>query len=136
MDLSFSPDGTQLICSYAYIDNSFFEKQGCNLRLFDEVGANLPDRIVSANEEAFADKVVPEFSICQKPSRLPVPIQDWHFFHLKTERIRFLQSRRKKSGSRACFYSDKYVAFGNCKQRFYPEPEKLVVYQANGTKSV
>ncbi len=46
MDLSFSPDGTQLICSYAYIDGSALRSRVVIYDYSDEVGANLPDRIV------------------------------------------------------------------------------------------
>lgn len=133
MDLSFSPDGTQLICSYAYIDNSFLRSRVVIYDYSDEVGANLPDRIVSANEEAFADKVVPRVRYLSETQSFACSDTGLAFFSSENRANPVLTVQTEEERIESLFYSDKYVALVTANSAG-PEPEKLVVYQANGTK--
>ncbi|MFR1833046.1 MAG: DUF5711 family protein [Lachnospiraceae bacterium] len=133
MDLSFSPDGTQLICSYAYIDGSALRSRVVIYDYSDEVGANLPDRIVSANEEAFADKVVPRVRYLSETESFACADTGLAFFSSENRANPVLTVQTEEERIESLFYSDKYVGLVTANSAG-PEPEKLVVYRGNGTK--
>lgn len=133
MDLSFSPDGTQLICSYAYIDGSALRSRVVIYDYSDEVGANLPDRIVSANEEAFADKVVPRVRYLSETESFACADTGLAFFSSENRANPVLTVQTEEERIESLFYSDKYVGLVTANS-VGPEPEKLVVYRGNGTK--
>ena len=133
MDLSFSPDGTQLICSYAYIDGSALRSRVVIYDYSDEVGANLPDRIVSANEEAFADKVVPRVRYLSETESFACADTGLAFFSSENRANPVLTVQTEEERIESLFYSDKYVGLVTANSAG-PEAEKLVVYRGNGTK--
>ncbi len=133
MDLSFSPDGTQLICSYAYIDGGALRSRVVIYDYSDEVGANLPDRIVSANEEAFADKVVPRVGYLSETESFVCADTGLAFFSSENRANPVLTVQTEEERIESLFYSDKYVGLVTANSAG-PEPEKLVVYRGDGTK--
>lgn len=133
MDLSFSPDGTQLICSYAYIDSGSLRSRVVIYDYSDEVGANLPDRIVSANEEAFADKVVPRVQYLSETESFACSDRGLAFFSSENRANPVLTVQTEEERIESLFYSDKYVGLVTANSAG-PEPEKLVVYRSSGTK--
>lgn len=57
LDISLSPDGTQLIGSYLYLNNGTL-KGRVAFHNFSEVGKNIPDRLVAGYDDIFANSIV------------------------------------------------------------------------------
>ena len=133
MDLSFSPDGTQLICSYAYIANNALKSRVVIYDYSEEVGQNIPDRIVSANDDAFADKLVPKVHFMSETYSFACSDTGLAFFSSENRASPVLAVQTEEERIESLFYSDKYVGLVTANQEG-PEPQKLVVYRENGDK--
>ena len=133
MDLSFSPDGTQLICSYAYIENNALKSRVVIYDYSEEVGQNIPDRIVSANDDAFADKLVPRVHFMSETYSFACSDTGLAFFSSENRASPILTVQTEEERIESLFYSDKYVGLVTANQEG-PEPQKLVVYRENGDK--
>ena len=133
MDLSFSPDGTQLICSYAYIQNADLKSRVVIYDYSEEVGQNIPDRIVSANEEAFVDKLVPRVHFMSETYSFACADTGLAFFSSENRASPVLTVQTEEERIESLFYSDKYIGLITANQEG-PEPHKLVVYRENGSK--
>ena len=57
IDIALSPEGTQLICSFAYLDGGALRSKVIFYD-FSEIGKNVPNRLVGGFEEPFADSLV------------------------------------------------------------------------------
>lgn len=133
MDLSFSPDGTQLICSYAYIQNSTLRSRVVIYDYSEEVGANIPNRIVSGDDEHFVDKVVPRVRYLTETESFACTDKGLAFFSSENRANPMLTVQTEEERIESLFYSDKYVGLVTANSAG-PEPEKLVVYRRDGTK--
>ena len=133
MDLSFSPDGTQLICSYAYIQNSALRSRVVIYDYSEEVGANIPNRIVSGNDEHFVDKVVPRVQYLTETESFACTDKGLAFFSSENRANPMLTVQTEEERIESLFYSEKYVGLVTANSAG-PEPEKLVVYRSDGTK--
>ncbi len=133
MDLSFSPDGTQLICSYAYIQNSALRSRVVIYDYSEEVGANIPNRIVSGNDEHFVDKVVPRVQYLTETESFACTDKGLAFFSSENRANPMLTVQTEEEKIESLFYSEKYVGLVTANSAG-PEPEKLVVYRSDGTK--
>ena len=133
MDLSFSPDGTQLICSYAYIQNSALRSRVVIYDYSEEVGANIPNRIVSGNDEHFVDKVVPRVQYLTETESFACTDKGLAFFSSENRANPMLTVQTEEERIESLFYSQKYVGLVTANSAG-PEPEKLVVYRSDGTK--
>ena len=133
MDLSFSPDGTQLICSYAYIQNSALRSRVVIYDYSEEVGANIPSRIVSGNDEHFVDKVVPRVQYLTETESFACTDKGLAFFSSENRANPMLTVQTEEERIESLFYSEKYVGLVTANSAG-PEPEKLVVYRSDGTK--
>ena len=126
MDLSFSPDGTQLICSYAYIQNSALRSRVVIYDYSEEVGANIPNRIVSGNDEHFVDKVVPRVQYLTETESFACTDKGLAFFSSENRANPMLTVQTEEERIESLFYSEKYVGLVTANSAG-PEPEKLVV---------
>lgn len=133
MDLSFSPDGTQLICSYAYIQNSTLRSRVVIYDYSEEVGANIPNRIVSGDDEHFVDKVVPRVQYLTETEAFACTDKGLAFFSSENRANPMLTVQTGEERIESLFYSEKYVGLVTANSAG-PEPEKLVVYRSDGTK--
>ena len=133
MDLSFSPDGTQLICSYAYIQNSALRSRVVIYDYSEEVGANIPNRIVSGNDEHFVDKVVPRVQYLTETESFACTDKGLAFFSSENRANPMLTVQTEEERFESLFYSEKYVGLVTANSAG-PEPEKLAVYRSDGTK--
>lgn len=133
MDLSFSPDGTQLICSYAYIQNSALRSRVVIYDYSEEVGANIPNRIVSGNDEHFVDKVVPRVQYLTETESFACTDKGLAFFSSENRANPMLTVQTEEERIESLFYSEKYVGLVTANSAG-PESEKLVVYRSDGTK--
>ena len=107
MDLSFSPDGTQLICSYAYIENNALKSRVVIYDYSEEVGQNIPDRIVSANDDAFADKLVPRVHFMSETYSFACSDTGLAFFSSENRASPILTVQTEEERIESLFYSDK-----------------------------
>lgn len=57
IDISLSPEGTQLISAFAYLDGNAMRTKTVFYD-FSEIGKNIPNRLVGAFEESFADSML------------------------------------------------------------------------------
>ena len=58
IDIALSPEGTQLICSFAFLDGGALRSK-IVFYDFSEIGKNVPNRLVGGFEEPFSDSLVP-----------------------------------------------------------------------------
>lgn len=58
IDIALSPEGTQLICSFAFLDGGALRSKVIFYD-FSEIGKNVPNRLVGGFEENFRDSLVP-----------------------------------------------------------------------------
>lgn len=66
LDLAFSDDGTQLMCSYVYLINGEM-KNRVVFYDFSEIGKNVPNRLVGGFDEQFQDTLVPRVVYLKEP---------------------------------------------------------------------
>ena len=66
MDISLSQDGTQLMCSYAYIESGELRSRVVFYD-FSEVGKSVPNRLVGGFDDIFAGTMVPEVTYMEAP---------------------------------------------------------------------
>ena len=132
MDLSFSPDGTQLICSYAYIQNSALRSRVVIYDYSEEVGANIPNRIVSGNDEHFVDKVVPRVQYLTETESFACTDKGLAFFSSENRANPMLTVQTEEERIESLFYSEKYVGLVTANSAG-PEPEKLVPLKSSAT---
>lgn len=133
MDLSFSPDGTQLICSYAYLEGSALRSRVVIYDYSEDVGKNIPDRIVRGEDEAFADNLVPRVRFMSETYSFACSDTGLTFFSSENRANPTLTVQTTEERIESLFYSDKYVGLVTANQAG-PESRKLVVYRENGTK--
>ncbi len=66
MDLSLSQDGTQLMCSYVYLQDGEM-KNRVVFYDFSEIGKNTPNRLVGGFDDPFKDTMVPRVAYLAEP---------------------------------------------------------------------
>lgn len=82
MDVALSDDGTQLMCSVAYLTNGEL-KTRVVFYDFSEVGKNIPNRMVGGFDDEFGDAMVPRVTYLSEPYSCAFSVNGMTFFTSK-----------------------------------------------------
>ena len=131
-DISLSPDGTQLICSYTYLTNG--EVRGRVVFYdFSEIGKNVPNRLVAGYDDPFASSIVARVRFLSGVNSVAFANDSIAFFSSKNlaspEMIKQIAVEEK---IQSVTYSDEYVGIivATDGGQF---PNRLDVYKKDGT---
>lgn len=133
LDLSLSPDGTQLICSYIYMNNGMLD---CRVVVynFSEIGKNASAlRLVGGFEENFSGTFVPRVQFLDETYSFACSDQALTFFSSKNLAVpQPIVQVGIDSEIRSLFYAGQYVGIIAANESG-TEPYRMEVYRANGT---
>lgn len=132
LDISLSQDGTQLMCSYAHLENGEL-KNRVVFYDFSEVGKNVPNRLVGGFDDEFAGTMVPEVTYLASPYSCAFSGNGLTFFTSKNLASPALVTQVAiEEEIQSVFYSDEYVAavVRNSTGEF---ASRLEVYEKDGT---
>lgn len=132
LDISLSPDGTQIICSYMYMNNGTLD---CRVVFynFSEVGKNASStRIVGGFDEPFAGGIVPRVHFLDDIYSFACSDKGLAFFSSKNlTSPELLRQVTVESDILSLFYSDRYVGMilANAEGE---HPYRMEVYRSDG----
>ncbi|MDO4330687.1 MAG: DUF5711 family protein [Lachnospiraceae bacterium] len=110
LDFSLSPDGTQIICSYIYMNNGMMD---CRVVFynFSEIGKNAsPTRLVGGFDEAFSGSMVPRVRFLTDVYSFACSDKGLSFFSSKNlASPELLTQVVLESDIHSLFYSEEYV---------------------------
>lgn len=133
LDLCLSKDGTQMMCSYVYLESGeartrvvFYD--------FSEIGKNVPTRVVGGFDEQFADAIVPRVAYLKEPYSCAFGSRGPVFFSSKNLANPELLEEGVLSGEiiAGVFHSDEYVA-AIVWNTTGEEEKRLEVFRADGS---
>lgn len=132
MDISLSQNGTQLMCSYAYIEGGEL-KSRVVFYDFSEVGKSVPNRLVGGFDEIFAGTMVPEVAYMEEPYSCAFSGNGLTFFTSRNlASPEMVAQIPVEEEIQSIFYSDKYAAVivHNTTGEY---SRRLMVYEKDGT---
>lgn len=133
LDLCLSKDGTQMMCSYVYLENGE-AKTRVVFYDFSEIGKNVPTRVVGGFDEPFANTIVPRVAYLKEPYSCAFSSQGPAFFSTKNLAKPELVKEGTLPGETIAgvFHSDEYVAVIVWNTTGEGE-KRLEVFRADGT---
>ena len=132
IDISLSPDGTQILCSYMYMNNGMLD---CRVVFynFSEVGKNTgPTRIVGGFDEPFAGGIVPRVHFLDDVYSFACSDKGLTFFSSKNlTSPEILRQVMVESDILSLFYSSGYVGMilANAEGEY---PYRMEIYRPTG----
>lgn len=110
LDISISQDGTQMMCSYAFIQNGEL-KNRVVFYDFSEVGKNVPNRLVGGFDEQFAETMVGQVHYMGTPYSCAFSGKGLTFFSSKNlASPELIKEIPVEEDIESIFYSDEYAA--------------------------
>jgi hypothetical protein len=133
LDISLSQDGTQLMCSYVYLQGGEL-KNRVVFYDFSEIGKNVPNRLVGGFDDPFNGTMVPRVTYLSEPYSCAFTGNGPVFFSSKNLASPELISRAamEEDNIRSVFFSDNYVGV-IVRNSGGEEQERLEVYKADGS---
>ncbi len=132
LDISLSPDGTQIICSYMYMNNGALD---CRVVFynFSEVGKSASStRIVGGFDEPFVGGIVPRVHFLDDIYSFACSDKGLTFFSSKNlTSPELLQQVTVESDILSLFYSDRYVGMVLINTEG-EHPYRMEIYRPNG----
>lgn len=134
LSLSFSPDGTQLICSYIYVENSAVNSKVIFYN-FSEIGKNASaNRVVGGFHEQFAGQMVPKVQFLSELDSFACSDQGLAFFSSKNlGQPQMLSLEKFPEEIESVFYSPEYVGVILMNGEG-DNPYRMEIFKADGTK--
>lgn len=132
VDISLSPDGTQLMGAYAYLKNGALNGRVA-FHNFSEIGKSVPDRLVGGFDEPYEASIVARVSFLDDTYSCAFADNSVTFYSTKNALSpELLKQETLEDEARSVFFSKKYVGLilDN------PEgenPYKLNVYKSDGS---
>lgn len=109
LDISVSKDGTQLLCSFAYIQNGELQNRVVFYD-FSEVGKNVPNRLVAGFDEPFKESMVARVQYLAEPYSCAFAGDGLTFFTSKNLASPDIVTKVAiEDEIQTIFYSDEYV---------------------------
>lgn len=132
MDISLSQDGTQLMCSYAYIESGELRSRVVFYD-FSEVGKSVPNRLVGGFDDIFAGTMVPEVTYMEAPYSCAFSGNGLSFFTSRNlASPELITQVSVEEEIQSVFSSDEYAAV--IAQNTTGEySRRLMVYEKDGT---
>ncbi|MDO5417736.1 MAG: DUF5711 family protein [Lachnospiraceae bacterium] len=132
LDLSLSPDGTELICSYAYMNNGLMDSRVVFYN-FSEIGKNAsPKRIVGGFDEPFSGSLVPRVHFMTDTESFACSDKGLAFFSTKNLVSPELTAQAAvESEILSLFYSAEYVGIIAANQEG-EAPYRMEIYNSRG----
>lgn len=131
VDVSLSPDGTQLIGAYAYVKNGTLNGRVA-FHNFAEIGKSVPDRLVGGFDEPYVSSLVAQVRFLDDTYSCAFADNSVSFYSTKNALSpELIKQIPIEDEIKSVFYSKKYVGLvvtGSDGQ------ERLQVYKANGDK--
>jgi hypothetical protein len=131
VDISLSPDGTQLIGAYAYLKNGTLNGRVA-FHNFAEIGKNVNDRLVGGFDEPYDSSLVAQVQFLDDTYSCAFADNSVSFYSTKNELSpELIRQVAVEEEIRSVFYSEKYVGLIVSN----PEgenPYRLDVYKPNG----
>lgn len=132
LDIALSEGGTQLMCSFVYLQNGEM-KNRVVFYDFSEVGKNVPNRLVGGFDDPFQDSMVPRVTYMGEPYSCAFSGNGLTFFSSRNlaspELVAQIQIEEE---IQSIFYSDEYAA-AVVKNTTGEHASRLEVYQKDGT---
>ncbi len=132
LDIALSEDGTQLMCSFVYLQSGEM-KNRVVFYDFSEVGKNVPNRLVGGFDDPFQDSMVPRVTYMGDPYSCAFSGNGLTFFSSRNlaspELVTQVQIEEE---IQSIFYSDEYAA-AVVKNTTGEHASRLEVYQKDGT---
>jgi hypothetical protein len=133
LDISLSQDGTQLMCSYVYLQGGEL-KNRVVFYDFSEIGKNVPNRLVGGFDDPFNGTMVPRVTYLNEPYSCAFTGNGPVFFSSKNlaspEMIS--QAAMEEDNIRSVFFSDNYVGV-IVRNSGGEEQERMEIYKADGS---
>lgn len=133
LDLALSPNGTQLMVSYQYLE-------GANLRArvvfydFSEIGKNIPTRLVGGFDEPFYESIVPRVAFLNTERSFALADTGLYFFSSKNlASPKLLKSILIEDELVSLAYSDQYIVLVK-KKTGEASSMEMLVYTEDGDK--
>lgn len=132
MDISLSPDGTQLMGAYAYLKNGALNSRVA-FHNFSEIGKSVPDRLVGGFDEPYEASIVARVSFLDDTYSCAFADNSVTFYSTKNALSpELLKQETLEEEVKSVFFSNKYVGLilDN------PEgenPYRLSVYKSDGS---
>ena len=132
LDISLSDDGTQLLCSYVYLQNGEM-KNRVVFYDFSEIGKNVPNRLVGGFDDQFADSMVPRVTYMAPPYSCAFSGNGLTFFSSKNlASPELVKQVVIEEEIQSIFYSDEYAAV-IVRNTTGEHASRLEVYRNDGT---
>ena len=132
MDISLSPDGTQLIGAYAYLKNGALNGRVA-FHNFAEIGKSLPDRVVGGFDEPYESSLVARVHFLDDTYSCAFADNSVSFYSTKNALSpELLKQVVVEEEIRSVFYSDKYVGI-IVNNTDGENPDRMNVYNPDGT---
>jgi hypothetical protein len=131
VDISLSPDGTQLIGAYAYIKNGALNGRVAFYN-FSEIGKSNPDRLVGGFDKPYESSLVAQVCFLDNTYSCAFADNSLSFYSTKNELSpELLKQIPVKEQIKSVFHSNKYVGVivDNPKGE---NPNRLDIYKCNG----
>lgn len=132
LDIALSDDGTQLMCSFIYLQNGEM-KNRVVFYDFSEVGKNVPNRLVGGFDEAFQGTMVPRVSYMGTPYSCAFSGNGLTFFTSKNlASPELVKQIPMEEEIKSIFYSEEYAAV-IVKNTTGEHAQRLELYGKDGT---
>ncbi len=132
LDIALSADGTQLMCSFVYLQGSEL-KNRVVFYDFSEIGKNVPNRLVGGFDDEFQGDMVPRVTYMGDPYSCAFSGKALTFFSSRNlASTELLEQRTIEERIDSVFYSDEYAAaiVRNTNGEY---GSRLEVYKKDGT---
>ena len=132
VDISLSPDGTQLIGAYAYLKNGALNGRVA-FHNFAEIGKSVPDRVVGGFDEPYESSLVARVHFLDDTYSCAFADNSVSFYSTKNALSpELLKQVVVEEEIRSVFYSDKYVGI-IVNNTDGENPDRMNVYNPDGT---
>lgn len=133
LDITLSKDGTQLMCSYVFLQNGELRDRVVFYD-FSEIGKNVPNRLVGGFDEPFSGTMVPRVSYLAEPYSCAFSGNGPVFFSSRNlaspELVR--QIDMSQDSIESVFFSDEYAAVV-VRNNGGEDQDRMEVYKADGS---
>lgn len=132
VDISLSPDGTQLIGAYAYLKNGTLNGRVA-FHNFSEIGKNIPDRLVGGFDEPYEASLVAQVRFLDETFSCAFADNSVSFYSTKNALSpELIKQIVVEEEIKSVFYSEKYVGLivDNQEGEF---PDRMDIYKPDGS---
>lgn len=132
VDISLSPDGTQLMGAYAYLKNGMLNGRVA-FHNFAEIGKSVPDRLVGGFDEPYEDTLVAEVHFLNDTYSCAFADNSVSFYSTKNALSpELLKQNMVEEEIKSVFCSDEYVGL-IVDSREGENPQRLELYKPDGS---